>query len=157
MSAFTQIGEDEIKKTIEGAASYSEAAAILGVHIKTVCSWAKKVGILSSRRQRTANSYDLQDILDGKHPQYPTSHLAKRLVSEGIKEWKCEECQNTKWLNQKIPLDLDHKDGDNHNHKIENLRFLCPNCHSLTDTYKSKNKLIRRLGRENNGRLARVD
>jgi hypothetical protein len=40
----------------------------------------------------------------------------------------------------KIPLEVDHIDGDFKNNKIENLRLLCPNCHSLTSTYKSLNK-----------------
>jgi 5-methylcytosine-specific restriction endonuclease McrA len=53
---------------------------------------------------------------------------------------KCEECRNTTWLNKQIPLELHHKDGDITNIELSNLQLVCPNCHTLTDTYKSKNK-----------------
>ena len=40
----------------------------------------------------------------------------------------------------KVPIELDHIDGNSENNSLENLRILCPNCHSLTPTYKSSNK-----------------
>lgn len=43
-------------------------------------------------------------------------------------------------MNGVIALELDHIDGDNTNNEINNLRFLCPNCHALTSTYRGKNK-----------------
>lgn len=52
----------------------------------------------------------------------------------------CSSCQRDTWMNKPIPLDVDHKDGNSDNNLIENLRFLCPNCHSQTTTYKAKNK-----------------
>jgi 5-methylcytosine-specific restriction endonuclease McrA len=65
--------------------------------------------------------------------------LRERLIDEGYKEYKCERCLLSEWLNGKIPLHLHHKDGNSENHKLENLEILCPNCHCLTDTYGSKN------------------
>lgn len=53
---------------------------------------------------------------------------------------KCECCNNTTWLNQPINLEIHHKDGDKSNNQLENLQLLCPNCHSYTDNYGSKNK-----------------
>lgn len=44
------------------------------------------------------------------------------------------------WMGRVIALDLDHIDGNPHNNTKENLRFLCPNCHATTDTYRGKNK-----------------
>lgn len=44
------------------------------------------------------------------------------------------------WQGQKLVLQLDHINGKNNDHRIENLRFLCPNCHSITETYAGKNK-----------------
>ena len=46
------------------------------------------------------------------------------------------------WLNQKLILQLDHINGTHDDNRLENLRFLCPNCHSITDTYAGKNKTI---------------
>lgn len=52
---------------------------------------------------------------------------------------QCEECKNTEWLQKPITLELDHIDGDNRNNTKENLRLLCPNCHSMTHTWRGRN------------------
>lgn len=90
------------------------------------------------QKQSHIKKYDLQDILDGKYPGYSTSHLHDRLLREGIKEYKCECCGNSEWMGQPIVLELHHIDGDHNNNKLENLQFLCPNCHAMTDNFKSK-------------------
>ena len=54
--------------------------------------------------------------------------------------YKCANCGcDGHWLDGEIALELDHIDGDNTNHSLENLRYLCPNCHALTETYRGKN------------------
>lgn len=68
-----------------------------------------------------------------------TIHLKWRLIEEGVKEWRCERCNNTEWLGDKIPLELHHKDGDRTNNELDNLELLCPNCHAFTDTYRGRN------------------
>ena len=52
---------------------------------------------------------------------------------------KCECCGLEEWMENPIPLEVHHKDGDELNSTLENLQLLCPNCHSMTDTYKGKN------------------
>lgn len=71
---------------------------------------------------------------------YGTCHLHRRLLRENIFTHQCSECKRTEWNNKPIPLELDHINGVNNDHRIENLRFLCPNCHAQTDTYCGKNK-----------------
>jgi Zn finger protein HypA/HybF involved in hydrogenase expression len=69
------------------------------------------------------------------------SHKLKlRLISEGIKEHKCEECGINEWRGQPTPIELDHINGNHHDNRLENLRLLCPNCHAQTETYRGKNK-----------------
>jgi 5-methylcytosine-specific restriction endonuclease McrA len=51
----------------------------------------------------------------------------------------CESCKNTEWLNEPIPIELEHIDGNNKNNVKENLQLLCPNCHAKTSTYRGKN------------------
>ena len=83
-------------------------------------------------------AYDLHDILNGKHPNYKSSSLLKRLVKEGLKEYKCEICGIKEWNNKEISLILHHIDGNHSNNHLENLQILCPNCHSQTDNYAGK-------------------
>jgi 5-methylcytosine-specific restriction endonuclease McrA len=55
------------------------------------------------------------------------------------KDYSCSECGISDWNGKELRLELDHIDGDSTNNLVENLRLLCPNCHSQTPTYKAKN------------------
>ena len=54
--------------------------------------------------------------------------------------YHCFECDLDKWREKHLPLEIDHIDGNAENNFPVNLRLLCPNCHSITPTWKSKNK-----------------
>lgn len=56
--------------------------------------------------------------------------------------YQCEKCGwgELNIFTNKIPLEIHHKDGDHSNNKEENLQVLCPNCHALTENYKSRGK-----------------
>lgn len=81
----------------------------------------------------------LDEILSGKHGHYPRHKLKKRLIKECVLEYKCDECSSTEWQGKPLSLHLDHINGIPTDHRVENLRFMCPNCHSQTDTYCGKN------------------
>lgn len=68
-----------------------------------------------------------------------TKVVRNYLESETSFIHKCEICNNTEWLGVPISLDLDHKNGNNRDNRRENLRFICPNCHAQTHTYRGKN------------------
>lgn len=73
-----------------------------------------------------------------------TSGIKKRILKENLLDYKCKECGlESEWNGKLISLHLDHINGVNNDNRLENLRFLCPNCHSQTETYcgkKHKNK-----------------
>lgn len=80
----------------------------------------------------------LSDYLSNKH-SISSHKLRKRLISENMFEQKCSSCGLTTWLDNNIPLELEHKDGNHKNNELSNLCLLCPNCHALTSTYRGKN------------------
>ncbi len=72
---------------------------------------------------------------------FQSYQLKLRLLRAGLKPNHCEHCGwAEKTIDGYIPLELDHINGDRHDNRIENLRILCPNCHSLTPTYRGRGK-----------------
>lgn len=67
-------------------------------------------------------------------------NLNKKIRKYNLKEYKCSICEISEWLDMELSLHLDHINGVNNDNRLDNLRFLCPNCHSQTDTYCGKNK-----------------
>jgi hypothetical protein len=121
------------------------ASSSLNIPYKTFIRIAKKLGCYrpnpgakGTSKPNTSQSFSLQEILEGKYPQYPTSKLRKRLIVTGLKLASCEICGISSWNNLPAPLELDHIDGNNSNHKIDNLRIVCPNCHAQTPTHSCK-------------------
>ena len=73
-----------------------------------------------------------------------TSLLRSRLVRAGILENRCRDCGLMEWRGRAITLHLDHVNGERFDNRTENLRLLCPNCHSQTQTYCGRNKRLKR-------------
>ncbi len=77
---------------------------------------------------------------------YDSGTVRKRILKENILPYYCSvsSCvlHNTSiWVGQSLEFHLDHINGIRNDHRIENLRFLCPNCHSQTSTYSGRNKM----------------
>lgn len=66
-------------------------------------------------------------------------HLKNHLLKFNLLEWKCRDCGNIgEWNGKKIVLQLEHINGISNDNRIENICFLCPNCHSQTNTFAGK-------------------
>lgn len=83
----------------------------------------------------------LEDILIENSKYVSSNNLKIKLIKWGIKENKCEECGINEWNGKKIVCELDHINGNNIDNRIENLKILCPNCHSQTPNFRGRNKV----------------
>ena len=71
---------------------------------------------------------------------YERGHIKARIIKQNLIPYECGECGLIdKWNGKSIVLRLDHRNGTNNDHRIENLRFLCPNCDSQQLTYCGRN------------------
>lgn len=71
-------------------------------------------------------------------------HIKRRLLQEGVIENRCSGCGIRDYNGKPLSMQLDHINGINDDYRLTNLRMLCPNCHSLTDTYGGRNVLRRK-------------
>lgn len=90
---------------------------------------------------RPGRHYSLSEILV-ENSTYQSHKLRLRLIKEGIFRAQCNLCKRVTWLKHPVPLELDHINGINDDHRIGNLRLLCPNCHAQTETYCGKNHKV---------------
>ncbi len=91
-------------------------------------------------------------------------HLKGRLLKEGLKENRCEECGLTEWRGKPLSMALHHVNGNGEDNRLHNLSFLCPNCHAQTPNYggrggsrKGRLKLVKEDDFEASGRLEPAD
>ena len=76
-----------------------------------------------------------------KPSSFQSFKLKKRLFTDGLKKPACELCGwRRRSADGRIPLELDHMNGDSTDNRLENLRILCPNCHSLQPTHRGLNR-----------------
>ena len=149
--------EKLIKKRISDASfceacrnskSMAAAASSLNLHFNSFKKRALELGCYNTNQsgkgvKKQNPQIPLHDIiLEGKCPHYQSFKLKNRLYKEGIKKKNCENCGISHWLDKPLALELHHLDGNRQNHLLNNLKLLCPNCHSQTDTFRSKNRKI---------------
>ena len=144
-----QINKEEFIKICQESETMAIAARKLNMHFNTFKRYAIKFGCYSTNQSHKgiktgprADRIKTEDILAGLYPDYQTYKLKKRLIREGYLEDKCYICG---WCSKPegaefTTCELHHKDGDSRNHRLENLGLICPNCHSLTENYRAKNK-----------------
>lgn len=136
--------KEQILEAIETSSSMAQAADKLGLAFSTFKRYASSIGAYTeeNKNQSGRGSYKtkkkLEDIFSGKEHMV-THQLRERLVREGYKTYNCECCGIDEWNGKRISLELDHISGNRLDNSLENLRLLCPNCHSQTHTFRGRN------------------
>lgn len=151
MKKYEKYTVEELKKICDESESYREVAQKIGYnpdggsYLTAIKEMVKKYNLDISHFKGQGHTKNL-----GKHrtstEQYLNNEvkitsfkLRNRLIEDGYFERKCCSCGLTTWLDEPIPLELHHKDGNKYNNSLSNLELRCPNCHYFTDTYKTKN------------------
>ena len=151
--------DDEFRLAVTKSLSVRQVLGQIGLvpaggNYKTVHSRIAKLGLDTShftgagwnvglRYRSFGRKAGLEEILVENSPYAFTHGLRGRLIKEGWKEHRCEECNLIEWRGCPIPLELHHNNGINNDHRIDNLQLLCPNCHAQTRNYRGKNQLKR--------------
>ncbi len=106
------------------------------------CEKQREDGIISHIKQ----SIKLKETYD-KKPWGELGKDAKRRRVLDEQKHKCNVCGLSEWRGQKLTLEIEHKDGNHMNDNRENLEGLCPNCHSITETWRGRNKEFSKQGK----------
>ncbi|MGK2937695.1 MAG: HNH endonuclease signature motif containing protein [Solirubrobacteraceae bacterium] len=145
--------EQAIREAVAASLTYSDALRRLelrpaGGNVAQLRRYIERYGISTSHfdptKARVAkragrSRVALEEILvEGS--TYSRGHLKERLYAEGLKERRCEACgQGEEWRGARMSLILDHVNGVADDHRLENLRILCPNCNAVLETHCGRN------------------
>jgi len=120
---------------------------IKGDNYRTLQRWAERWDISSAhfdpyvgqRRAGIGRRVPLEEVMV-EHSVFNRGKLKRRLLAEGIKQPVCETCgQGEVWRGQRMSMVLDHINGVADDHRLENLRMLCPNCNATLETHCGRN------------------
>lgn len=124
--------------------SHAEAARYLNISFTTYKKYAKLYKLYDNEHKNPAGKgvakskkrgiFGVQEILDGKHPNYDRTKLKERLIRLGYVPNSCAYCGHNKTRpDGRGPYTLDYKDGDRTNTQLNNLQLICHNCSYLTN------------------------
>lgn len=142
--------EDQIRDIIKSCNTIQELAVYLGYSEKRsgktlakISGYIKKNNISTEYfiNVNTLRKKLTKDKIFFKGSCVSNTTVKNRILESDLIKYECVLCSNGGFHNgQPLTLQLDHIDGDNKNNEIQNLRFLCPNCHSQTLTFGGRNK-----------------
>jgi len=149
----TNLNKQELIELIETNNNINQILKQLGVNsngsgaYNTFKNHCNRMGVeIPKNKNKMSGSFSkktpLNDIMV-ENSTYSRGHLKQRLIKENILDYVCNICHIDKWENKEISLHLDHINGINNDNRIENLRLLCPNCHSQTETYSGRKLKIK--------------
>ena len=149
-----KISKQDLKELISKSETYKEVLSELGLvsrtggNYKTLKKRIQEENLDVSHIEQNKKSFRGPFVSKAKpiseylvkNKECDSRKLKRRLIKNNLLEEECSECGcGTIWNDKPLSLQLDHIDGDHTNNTLENLRILCPNCHTQTKTFGSKN------------------
>lgn len=146
-----RIPEDELRSLVARSTSYADVMRRLGMNVtdtnhRRVRRAASRLGLDTSHFKRRAwgrperpappsIAHQVLVVMPNKAGRTNRIRLHRAMTEIGV-PYACTSCGNTgEWLGRRITLQIDHVNGDWRDNRRENLRYLCPNCHALTETW----------------------
>jgi hypothetical protein len=135
--------KEELENAVKNAQSMSEVVRNLGLNKSSRTFNVVREEMLhysidvSFSQRRHRKKYSDEDIFcEGS--TYDRKDLKKKIIRENLLSYECKCCGISDWNDNPLTLQLDHINGINNDNRLDNLRFLCPNCHSQTSTWGNK-------------------
>jgi len=135
----------EIQRYYDAGHSITECQRRFGFTRKTFMDAVKRGAAISRPQAAPIGTY----LIDGKRQH--RGNLKRRLLGEGLKHARCEDCGIGEWRGRPLSLELHHVNGDGRDNRLENLQLLCPNCHSQTENFGVRNLVRLPVRSDRNG------
>lgn len=147
--------ENQFKEAVKNSTSYRQVLKKIGLieaggNYEQVKKYIKEFNLDKSHFKGMAWNKGLRGIgkpiiplekILVKNSFFQSFKLKKRLFTAGLKPQYCEQCGWAKRTDDGyLPLELDHINSNRHDNRLENLRILCPNCHSLTANHRGRRR-----------------
>jgi HNH endonuclease len=128
----------QLGRTVSGS-NYRYVHLLVAAHNLDTSHWLGEAH-LRGRTHSWSRATPLAEILVEHSTYINAGWLKRRLVAKGLLPYACAECGLDNWRGRGLTLQLDHINGVGDDNRLENLRLLCPNCHSQTETYCGRNQ-----------------
>lgn len=129
----------KIQQDIDNGLTVRQIKAKHGCCSATYSNAVKREALVPRPTKAKMDLDQLAASLNGGRARSYDRKLMRRFLVQHYGAWACTECGLINWRGKPITLEVDHLDGNPRNNGIENLRLLCPNCHSVTDTWRGRN------------------
>jgi 5-methylcytosine-specific restriction endonuclease McrA len=123
----------EVQRYYNAGNSITGCQRRFGFTRKTFADAVRRGAIVSRPQAAPIATY----LTEGKRQH--RGNLKRRLLGEGLKHARCEECGISEWRGRALSLELHHVNGDGRDNRLENLQLLCPNCHRQTENFGVRN------------------